>query len=58
MADERKREELMAEGDLVADEQPTDEVGSEGGSPGENVETVKPKTPLRGSEATQTVENT
>jgi hypothetical protein len=56
MADKRTREELLADGDLVADEQPTDEVGSEGGSPGENVEKVQPKTPLRGSEATKTVD--
>lgn len=50
--------DLDDEEQLEADQQLTREVGSEGGSPGEEVSTRREKTgsPLRGSEATTTSE--
>ena len=48
-------EELEDEDEFDEDEQVTGEVGSEGGSPGENVRTREPRRPSGGSEATETV---
>jgi hypothetical protein len=42
--------------DEFEDEDLTGEIGSEGGSPGENVRTREPRRPARGSEATETVQ--
>jgi hypothetical protein len=53
--DEGDEEDLEDEDELDADERITGEVGSEGGSPGENVRTRQRREPARGSEATETV---
>ena len=54
-ADEGDEEDLEGEDEFEDDERITGEVGSEGGSPGENVRTREPRGPSGGSEATETV---
>jgi hypothetical protein len=61
MANDRTREDLdRNEADLIDEDmlderdQTTGEVGSEGGSPGDRVKTVRPAEVTRGSEATET----
>lgn len=53
--DEGEDEDLEDEDDeVVEDERATGEVGSEGGSPGDQVTKRRPDEPLQGSEATET----
>jgi hypothetical protein len=56
-ADEGDEEDLEDEEEVEGSERITGEVGSEGGSPGENVGTQEPRKPASGSEATETVKN-